>query len=175
MDLVDERTRRQLVLTRRLYLLWAALALAVVLVLCVLLISMFRGSPLQPVSLGALANYAPNTVTLKFVNADFTDPETNKQLTTLSLNVAEDANGHFTVFYARSTDPIYGALPPRQCVVQWDAASERFVDSCGGSQWTRDGKYAEGPAPRDLDQFPVVIQGRNLMINLNLIEGAPHS
>jgi hypothetical protein len=174
LDQVDERTRRELRTTRWLYIIWAALAVLVALAFCYFLYSMLRARAPQSVSVGPVDLFPPGSVTLRFVNADFTDPETQKDFTTLSLQVARDAAGNFTVFFARSTNPVFGELTPRQCVIEWHADTQRFVDPCGGSQWTRDGKYVQGPAPRDLDRFPAAVSNGNLEINLNLIQGAPH-
>jgi hypothetical protein len=171
---VDERTRRELALTRRLYVVWGVLTFVTALALCYFLYTMLRTRAPQPVSVGSVDDFAPDSITLKFVNANFTDPETQQDFTTLSLEVARDASGNFTIFFARSTDPVFGALTPRQCVVEWDAASARFTEPCGGSAWTREGKYLSGPAPRDLDRFPTQISNGNLLLQLNLISGAPH-
>jgi hypothetical protein len=113
-------------------------------------------------------------VTLRFVNADFSDPTTQKQFTTLSLEIVRAPSGDYTIFFARSTDPDTGALTPRQCVVEWNDPSQQFQDPCGGSRWSRDGKYLAGPAPRDLDRFPTQIAGGQLQLQLDLIMGAPH-
>ena len=175
MDQVDERTRRQLATTRWLYIIWAVLAALVVLALCYLVSTMIRSRAPEPVKIGQVSDYALNSVTLTFVNANFSDPETQKDFTTLSLEVVRDPTGAFTVFFARSTDPATGGLTPRQCVVQWNDAAQQFQEPCGGSKWTREGKYVEGPAPRDLDRFQTQIVDGYLEIQLNLIEGAPHA
>jgi hypothetical protein len=47
-----------------------------------------------------------------------------------------------------------------------------FLELCGGSQWTREGEYAAGPAPRDLDRFPARVEGGNLYVELVLERGA---
>ncbi len=174
MDQVDERNRRELVTTRRLYIVWALLGILVVLALCYLVVAMVRSRAPEPVKVGQVSDYARNSVSLTFVNADFTDPETQKDFATLSLEVVRDSAGAFTVFFARSTDPATGGLTPRQCVVQWNEATQQFQEPCGGSEWTRDGKYIAGPAPRDLDRFPTQIAAGELQIQLNLIQGAPH-
>ncbi len=174
MDQVDERTRRELVTTRRLYIIWAFLGLLVVLALCYLVFTMFRARAPLPVIVGGAEDFPRNSVTLRYVNADFSDPETQKDFTTLSLDVVRDTSGQYTVFFARSTDPATGGLTPRQCVVQWNDTAQHFEDPCGGSQWTRTGKYITGPAPRDLDWFPAQVANGQLEIELNLIQGASH-
>ena len=174
LDQVDKPGRRELITTRWLYIIWAVLGVLVVLALCYLVTAMVRSRAPEPVRVGQVADYAPNSVTLTFVNADFTDPETQKDFSTLSLEVVRDPAGAFIVFFARSTDPATGGLTPRQCVVQWNDAAQQFQEPCGGSKWTRDGKFVEGPAPRDLDRFPTQVAAGELEIQLNLIQGAPH-
>ncbi len=173
MDQVDEPDRRQLAFTRKLYILWIVAGLVLGLALCYGLALAFRARDPKPVLLGRVEDFPNDSVTLKFVNAEFFDPATQKDFTTLSLQIARDPSGNFTVFFARSTDPRWGALSPRQCVVTWLPESQRF-DSCDGSEWNRDGKYLQGAAPRDLDRFPPEIKNGDLGIQLDLIEGAAH-
>jgi hypothetical protein len=174
LDQVDERTRRELATTRILYIVWAALGIVVVLVLCYLVFNMLRSREAQSVVIGRAEDFPADSISLKYVNAAFGDPETNKDFATLSLEIVRDPGGGFTVFFARSTDPAFGGLTPRQCVVGWDEALQRFVEPCGGAKWTRDGKYAAGPAPRDLDRFPSQVTNGDLTIRLDLIMGAAH-
>lgn len=42
------------------------------------------------------------------------------------------------------------------CVFPWSDAAGMFACPCHGSQFTRDGAYIAGPAPRSLDRFPIV-------------------
>ena len=174
MDQVDDRTRRDFATTRKLYVVWAALGVLVVVMLCYLVFTMLRAREVQPTTVGKADDFEPNSITLKYINAEFIDPESQKDFTTLSLEIVRDSGGGFTVFFARSTDPAFGGLPPRQCVVEWDESSALFVEPCGGSKWTRDGRYANGPAPRDLDRFPAQVTNGELKIQLQLIEGGAH-
>jgi hypothetical protein len=168
---VDERTRRELATTRQLYVVWAALGVLVVLMFCYLLYSMLQAREPVPVTIGPVADFPPESITLKYINADFTDPATQKDFHTLALDVVRDSGGSFSVFFARSTDPIYGSLTPRQCVVEWNPSSQLFVDPCGNAAWRRDGKYSGGNAPRDLDRFPVSVLNGELEIQLSLVMG----
>ncbi len=43
------------------------------------------------------------------------------------------------------------------CLYAWVDSTVRFECPCHGSKYQADGTYIEGPAPRDLDRFPVVI------------------
>ena len=60
------------------------------------------------------------------------------------------------------------------CFVKWDEPHTRFVDPCSGATWLGDGKYREGPAPRDLDYFPVMRERGLVWIDLNLVRGNNH-
>jgi hypothetical protein len=168
---VDERTRRELAVTRKLYIVWVVLGALVALMFCYLLFTMLRAREPAPVTIGQEGDFLPNSVTLKYVNADFTDPATKKDFATLSLEIVRDSGGDFTVFFARSTDPIFGGQTPRQCVVEWNPTSQLFVEPCEGAAWTREGKYSQGNVPRDLDQFPAKIVNGDLVIQLDLIMG----
>ena len=41
------------------------------------------------------------------------------------------------------------------CLYNWRDLEEKFVCPCHGSQFTTDGDYIQGPAPRSLDRFVV--------------------
>lgn len=172
MDQVDQSGGRRLNSTRVLLLVWLGLGVVVALAVCYILSAAFRPRPAEPIALGSVDDYAPNSIDLHFVNTVFFDETTNKEIDTLPLDIVRDPAGNFTVFFARSTHPEEGARIPRQCVVEWDASLEKFIELCGGSQWTRDGKYYAGPAPRDLDQFPVTIENGRLAIEPKPIKGA---
>ena len=43
------------------------------------------------------------------------------------------------------------------CLYAWVDSTDRFECPCHGSKYHEDGTYIEGPAPRDLDRFRVVI------------------
>lgn len=173
-DQSDERTRRELATTRKLYLIWAALIASVAIVFCYLVFTMIRAREPLPVKIGRTDDFPQGAVTLKYVNANYEDPSTEKNFGTLSLQIVRDEGDNFTVFFARSTDPVYGSLTPRQCVLAWDRSLQLFVDPCGGSKWSRAGKYSDGAAPRDLDRFPASVVNGNLVIQLDLILGAAH-
>ena len=52
---------------------------------------------------------------------------------------------------------IYQVCVHLGCLVPYDAPQKRFICPCHGSTYERDTKYVRGPAPRDLDQFPVKV------------------
>lgn len=43
------------------------------------------------------------------------------------------------------------------CLYAWVDSTARFECPCHGSKYQEDGTYIEGPAPRDLDRFKVII------------------
>lgn len=52
------------------------------------------------------------------------------------------------------------------CLYAWVDSTSRFECPCHGSKYQEDGTYIEGPAPRDLDRFRVVItDGQGTLVN----------
>lgn len=52
---------------------------------------------------------------------------------------------------------IYRVCTHLGCLYAWQAAQDRFICPCHGSQFAKAGKYLAGPAPRSLDAFNVKI------------------
>ncbi len=52
---------------------------------------------------------------------------------------------------------IYMVCTHLGCLYKWVAQENRFKCPCHASQFTREGYYIDGPAPRSLDQFVVEI------------------
>ncbi len=175
---IERTDPKQLRLTRRLALIWAGVGLVLFAILCYFLASMIAslGKGKDAARIGLVADFEPNSIQTIFINTpgEFVDPGTNKAFTTLALDVVRDERGDLRVFFARSTNSFFGVRTPRECVVKWDEQQQRFAEPCGGAKWTRDGKYASGPASRDLDLFPVQIRQEELWIELRLIPGAVH-
>lgn len=161
-------------LTRVLVIIWVGLGLVVAAILCYVVSAAFRPPPRVPLYVGDLDEYPANSVSKEFINAKFFDATANKEQDTLPLQVVRGAGDVFTVWFARSTNPAQAAMIPRQCVVEWDDSLAQFIELCAGSRWTRDGKYAAGPAPRDLDRFPARVENGKLYIDLELVPGAAH-
>ena len=44
------------------------------------------------------------------------------------------------------------------CLYNWQDQEIRFICPCHGSQFEPDGDYILGPAPRDLDQFIIIVE-----------------
>jgi len=59
---------------------------------------------------------------------------------------------------------IYMVCTHLGCLYKWNNEENRFNCPCHGSQFTREGEYIKGPAPRSLDQFPVEVVDRGEII-----------
>jgi cytochrome b6-f complex iron-sulfur subunit len=56
------------------------------------------------------------------------------------------------------------------CLYAWVDSTVRFECPCHGSKYQADGTYIEGPAPRDLDRFRVVItDGQGTLVNETVV------
>lgn len=172
LESLPEPNARERRITRILLLIWLVLGLVVAAVLCYIISQAFRAPVVAPTFVGELDEYPNNSVNLEFINARFFDSTANKEVETLPLQVVRDANGNFTVFFARSTNPDQAIQSPSSCVVGWDESLQEFLELCAGSRWTRAGKYSAGPAPRDLDRFPARVENGKLYIELNTEAGA---
>ncbi|MGJ3240235.1 MAG: ubiquinol-cytochrome c reductase iron-sulfur subunit [Anaerolineae bacterium] len=52
---------------------------------------------------------------------------------------------------------LYGVCTHLGCLPKWVPSNDRFECPCHGSKFEGNGGYIEGPAPRGLDRFPVVV------------------
>jgi cytochrome b6-f complex iron-sulfur subunit len=52
---------------------------------------------------------------------------------------------------------LYGVCTHLGCLPKWEPQNNRFACPCHGSQYTLDGSWITGPAPRPLDVFPATI------------------
>jgi cytochrome b6-f complex iron-sulfur subunit len=50
---------------------------------------------------------------------------------------------------------IYKVCTHLGCLYGWDDQETKFICPCHGSQFTKDGTWIQGPAPRNLDRFKV--------------------
>lgn len=53
-----------------------------------------------------------------------------------------------------------------KCFVRWQAERRELADPCLGTRYHPDGTYIAGPAPRDLNRYPLHISDGQLSINL---------
>lgn len=62
------------------------------------------------------------------------------------------------------------------CQVVWDENSDRFLDPCSGSAYTRDGKNVLGPDCCNLSHYPHKIVNNEILIDpTHLIAGERHN
>lgn len=50
---------------------------------------------------------------------------------------------------------IYKVCTHLGCLYAWQSQENRFICPCHGSQFSKEGEFLQGPAPRSLDQFVV--------------------
>jgi cytochrome b6-f complex iron-sulfur subunit len=71
---------------------------------------------------------------------------------------------------------IYQVCVHLGCLVPYIPSEKRFICPCHGSTYERDTKYVRGPAPRDLDQFPVSVVNDTIIVNTGQRKfGLPHA
>jgi cytochrome b6-f complex iron-sulfur subunit len=63
---------------------------------------------------------------------------------------------------------IYQVCVHLGCLVPYIPSEKRFICPCHGSTYERDTQYVRGPAPRNLDQFPVKVVSGNIIVNTGL-------
>jgi len=83
------------------------------------------------------------------------------QVYRMHLPAQDESESDVPIFLVN--DPVAGFLALHRrdtrsnCLVQWEADSQRFEDPCQGSTYARSGEYLAGPAPRGLDRYTVVV------------------
>ena len=71
---------------------------------------------------------------------------------------------------------IYQVCVHLGCLVPYIPSEKRFICPCHGSTYERDTKYVRGPAPRNLDQFPVKVNNDTIVVNTGKRQfGEPHA
>jgi cytochrome b6-f complex iron-sulfur subunit len=84
-----------------------------------------------------------------------------------------DENGSVN---AESIMAIYQVCVHLGCLVPYIPSEKRFICPCHGSTYERDTRYVRGPAPRNLDQFPVTVVNDTIVVNTGRREfGLPHA
>ncbi|MCU0489563.1 MAG: Rieske 2Fe-2S domain-containing protein [Anaerolineales bacterium] len=68
---------------------------------------------------------------------------------------------------------IYKVCTHLGCLYGWSDQADRFVCPCHGSQFTKDGKFIAGPAPRSLDRFPIQVVSDGQVIAETNANGDP--
>jgi cytochrome b6-f complex iron-sulfur subunit len=59
------------------------------------------------------------------------------------------------------------------CRVPWCQSAQWFECPCHGSKYNRVGEKRDGPAPRGLDRFQVLVSGDNVTVNTGLLSVGP--
>jgi len=60
------------------------------------------------------------------------------------------------------------------CLYKWAPSNNRFECPCHGSKFSHDGFYIEGPAPRSLDYFDLVLENGQVVVDTGRkVVGAP--
>lgn len=60
---------------------------------------------------------------------------------------------------------LYTVCPHLGCLYSWRAEDNRFQCPCHNSQFSRQGEWLDGPAPRGLDQFAVTVVEGEVVVN----------
>jgi cytochrome b6-f complex iron-sulfur subunit len=81
-------------------------------------------------------------------------------------------------FYVASADgeivALYQKCPHLGCRVPFCDSSGRFECPCHGSIYNVRGEYIQGPAPRGMDRFPLMIKGDEVLVDTSqAVEGPP--
>jgi cytochrome b6-f complex iron-sulfur subunit len=90
-----------------------------------------------------------------------------------SVQPVKDKDGNVN---ADNLMAIYQVCVHLGCLVPYIPSEKRFICPCHGSTYERDTKYVRGPAPRNLDQFPVQVVNDTVIVNTGRREaGDPHT
>ena len=79
-----------------------------------------------------------------------------------TVQPAPDEDGNVN---AENMMAIYQVCVHLGCLVPYIPSEKRFICPCHGSTYERDTQYVRGPAPRNLDQFPVKVVNGNIIVN----------
>jgi cytochrome b6-f complex iron-sulfur subunit len=111
-------------------------------------------------------NYHIHAVTVVITDAVIllgVTPMPTEQVTPLVFLVHDQTLG-FLALYSR--DP-----QGPGCQIKWVETNARFEDPCGGSKYTRTGDYIEGPTPRAMDRFEVIVNDNGeILVDVNEFE-----
>lgn len=69
---------------------------------------------------------------------------------------------------------LYQKCPHLGCRVPYCEPSQRFECPCHGSVYNRKGEYLDGPAPRGMDSFPLLVENGKVLVDTGtVLEGPP--
>jgi cytochrome b6-f complex iron-sulfur subunit len=90
-----------------------------------------------------------------------------------TVQPAPDEDGNIN---ADNIMAIYQVCVHLGCLVPYIPSEKRFICPCHGSTYERDTQYVRGPAPRNLDQFPVKVVNGNIVVNTGVrVTGKSHA
>ncbi len=121
----------------------------------VLIIANFRPNAL--VSVGRAADYQPGSVTAMHL------PAPNRGDQAIPIFLVNDPSAGFLALYRQSLSS--------GCQIEWYERAGWFEDPCNGAKFTRTGDHLEGPSPRGLDRFTVVVaDDGNVSVDVNALQ-----
>lgn len=83
---------------------------------------------------------------------------TGAQLPALNSDPVPYNDGKFWLSNTdRGVAALYKVCTHLGCIFDWKPTEGKFICPCHGSQFQRDGTFIQGPAPRSLDRFPIVV------------------
>lgn len=69
-----------------------------------------------------------------------------------------EATGRFWLVHSsQGLTALHKACTHLECLCEWDATAREYRCPCHGSRFAITGEHIAGPAPRDLDRFPVEV------------------
>lgn len=68
---------------------------------------------------------------------------------------------------------LWSRCPHLGCRVPWCESAGEFECPCHGTTFNRLGEHRDGPAPRGMDRFEVIIEEGDLIIDTGIIVGGP--
>ncbi len=130
----------------------------------------------RELDVGAVEDFAPGTVTSIAPTEDDGSPVTARLPAVLMnpqsqgeaivrINIARLADGTVLAFVGR--DPRNGCALPWRPLFRFEQREGWFRDPCHGSTYDIEGRRVFGPSFRDLDQFPVRVDGGRVRVNID--------
>ena len=167
----------------KLLLIWAVVATVLLIVVGAVVLRMLPPPLTNQFSLGSVDNFPIGSTTLlecdrAIARCAARDTLSLDELVSFnsehSIEVGDQVRIWLTHDSAEEWHAFIAASPHRGCFVDWLPDRNRFEEGCYGSKWFRNGEYLEGPSPRGLDSFPVLIKNGKVLLKFTIIRGKPH-
>jgi len=68
---------------------------------------------------------------------------------------------------------LWSRCPHLGCRVPWCESAGEFECPCHGTSFNRIGEHRSGPAPRGMDQFEVIVEGDQVVIDTGVVISGP--